>query len=157
MRGIHGERLTATRWHRRMTYTKLGVPDYNQGVKDKEWQNREKRKKRPVAPWAGHDCHGEELCPCKGNITAETSDVSRRTRKERWSEGTSKLLSEAFRLKATSLDRKAVETLRAWLLVVPLPRSVTHTLPEHFPKVTTFSAFPGGWESQLKQSLLSKF
>ena len=32
-----------------MTYTKLGVPDYNQGVKDKEWQNREKRKS-PVAP-----------------------------------------------------------------------------------------------------------
>ena len=86
------KRLTAMRWHRRMTYTKLGVPDYNQGVKDKEWQNREKRKKRPVAPWAGHDCHGEELCPCKGNITAETSEVSRRTRKERWSEGTSKLL-----------------------------------------------------------------
>lgn len=109
----------------------------------------EKRGKR----WTGHSCHGsgEEPRPCKGNITAETREVFRRTCKERWCQGTSKQLClkhSGWRL--YPLDRKSVETLQARLLAVSLPRSVIHTLPEYFPKVTTFSAFPGGWESQLK-------
>lgn len=67
-------------------------------------EKKKKERKRPEVSLTGNNCHGPkaQVCPWKGSITTDVREISRRTHKGGWCQGTSKqpsLKHSGWRLK----------------------------------------------------------